>query len=359
MGCSGARDPELRYTTHPAFAEAIIRSLQDCGAIVSFGDDVARAGKYYERIHRATGMADVAKRTGANLIDFVAAGAREVRGSLLFPRKYLITNSYFAADVVINAASFRSHANIAISGAIKNMFGCVVGLRKQLIHNLFSGNPRQFSRVIADIHRVVKPDLSFLDVTTVLEGACLNPAVRPVGLIMASTDAVALDTVAAHAAGYGALPLWMTHYASKLGLGCNRIDDINVEGLDWASFRKARLQYPDMPFSTRPSSFHRATAVINNTVLRPRPVISAAQCTACGDCVDRCPVSCIEPVSKKFYRIDLTKCVDCGCCLRVCEENAVSLEFVGLARLIRAMAHRLPAKVDPKAPDRFDPAPAR
>ena len=113
--------------------EALIRLLQDCGAVVSFGDDIARAGKHYEQIWKVTGMREVAKRTGATLVDFVSAGAREVRGGLLYPRKYLVTNCYFEADVVINFANCRSHANIVMSGAIKNMFGCVVGLRSVLM----------------------------------------------------------------------------------------------------------------------------------------------------------------------------------------------------------------------------------
>ncbi len=326
MGCSGAREPELRYTTHPAFAEAIITTLLDCGALVSFGDDVARAGRYNETIYRATGMADVANRTGARLIDFVSNGAREVRGGLHIPRKYLITNAYFDADVIINAASFRSHGGIGISGAIKNMFGCVVGLRKQLIHNLFPGNPRKFGQVIADIYRAVEADLSFLDLTTVLEGANLSPAVSSVGLILASPDAVALDTVAAHAVGYEALPIWVTYYAGKFGLGCHAIDDICVHGLDWKSFDKAHLRYPDMLFTKKLSAYDRVSTVVNNSILRPRPVISALDCTACGDCAQRCPVDCIEPAPEgDAYQIDLGDCVDCGCCLKVCEDVSIAV----------------------------------
>src|ERR1035438_5228079 len=137
LGCSGAREPERRLTTHPAMVEAIVTAMQDCGARVSFGDCVARAGEHCEIIYRKTGMLEVAHRTGANLVDFVGTGAREVRGGLLVPRTYFVTNAYFDADVVINAASLRSHVGIGISGAMKNMFGCVVGLRKLRIHNLF------------------------------------------------------------------------------------------------------------------------------------------------------------------------------------------------------------------------------
>jgi uncharacterized protein (DUF362 family) len=148
MACSGLRNPEDRVTTHPLVVTAIITALQDCGAIVSFGDDVARVGKHCSQLWKTTGMWGVAQYTGAKLVDFVAVGAREVRGTLIYPRKYLVTNAYFNADVVINAANCRSHPNIILSGAIKNMFGFVVGIRKALIHELFWNNPRKFGRAI-------------------------------------------------------------------------------------------------------------------------------------------------------------------------------------------------------------------
>ena len=359
MGCSGARQPEARLTTHPLMVEAIITALQDCGAVVSFGDDVARAGKYCDAIYRATGMFDVAKRTGAMLVDFVTPGAREVRGRLAFPRSYLITNAYFDSDVVINAASCRSHVGIGLSGAIKNMFGCVVGLRKQLIHNLFPGNPRLFGRVIADIYRAIEADFSFLDLTSVAEAAGITLAVRPVGLILGSTDAVALDTVACQAIGYRELPIWASHYAGKFGIGCNVMDGIEIRGIDWPTFGRRSLKYPFVAPAMSIAAYDRATAILNQTVLRPRPVVKASECTGCGDCVRRCPVHCITPTRDSVYRIDLAHCADCGCCVKTCESGAINIEYVGLGKIVRQLMNRLPEIVEPKAPNALDPSPMK
>ncbi len=302
-------------------------------------------------------MSDVAKRTGASLIDFVSVGAREVRGGLLYPRKYLVTNAYFEADVVINAANCRSHAGIGMSGAIKNMFGCVVGLRKLLIHNLFPGDTRKFGRAIADIHRVIPADISFLDLTTVLEGHLNGKSIQPVGLMLASTDPVALDTVAAQTIGYQDVPIWTTHYGNELGVGCNDLEQISVRGIDWSSFEKPRLKYPRLSGNSRPPVYDHIKGLANHTVLRPRPVITEAKCTGCGDCVTRCPVRCIEPVGEKAYAINLKECADCGCCLKVCDAEAVNLEYVGMGRAIRLLTNRLPEKVDLPGANQFDPAP--
>ena len=95
MGCAGARAPADRYTSHPLVVESVIRGLQQAGAVVSFGDDVARSGAHCELIWRTTGMLDVANRTGARLVNLAAAahGKYVVRWSILditlFPTRTL------------------------------------------------------------------------------------------------------------------------------------------------------------------------------------------------------------------------------------------------------------------------------
>ena len=41
-----------------------------------------------------------------------------------------------------------------------------------------------------------------------------------------------------------------------------------------------------------------------------------------GDCVDVCPVDCIEEGDDQFY-IDPEICIDCGACIVVCPVDAI------------------------------------
>lgn len=341
MGCTSFRDPGERYTSHPAYVEAIIECLLDCGAHVTFGDDVSRTAQY-ERIWNKTGMSEVAERTGARLVDFVQAGGREVRGFLRFPRTHLITNLVFDCDLVVNAANCRSLSTVVLSGAIKNMFGVMLGRRKMRIHQMFP-DPSDFARVVVDVHRVARPAVSFLDLTSVIEGQYVADAVQPVGLVLGSTDTVALDTLAAHAIGYDDLTVWTSIHGHDAGLGSNRIDRIIVRGVNWDSVQKKRLLHPALEGPHSESLIGRITRRLNNTILRPRPVISTQTCSGCAACTNRCPVGAIHPDRHGTFSIDLSTCADCGCCLRVCEVGAVRSEFVGIGKGLRVLSGRLPS----------------
>jgi len=47
------------------------------------------------------------------------------------------------------------------------------------------------------------------------------------------------------------------------------------------------------------------------------------ECTACGSCVDECPVTAISE-GDPIYVIDADACTDCAACTEVCPVGAIS-----------------------------------
>ena len=47
-------------------------------------------------------------------------------------------------------------------------------------------------------------------------------------------------------------------------------------------------------------------------------------CTACGTCIDECPVEAIS--EGEIYKIDPDLCTDCGACADVCPVDAIHPE---------------------------------
>jgi len=54
-------------------------------------------------------------------------------------------------------------------------------------------------------------------------------------------------------------------------------------------------------------------------------IIDPDTCTACGTCIDECPVEAISE-GENFYTIDPDTCTDCGSCADVCPVEAISPE---------------------------------
>jgi len=48
------------------------------------------------------------------------------------------------------------------------------------------------------------------------------------------------------------------------------------------------------------------------------------ECTACGTCIDECPVEAIS--EGDIYKIDPELCTDCAACADVCPVEAISPE---------------------------------
>ncbi|SET47786.1 4Fe-4S binding domain-containing protein [Salinibacillus kushneri] len=55
-------------------------------------------------------------------------------------------------------------------------------------------------------------------------------------------------------------------------------------------------------------------------------ITSPCQGEKAGECVEVCPVECIEEGKDQFY-IDPDICIDCGACVSVCPVDAIVEEF--------------------------------
>ena len=54
----------------------------------------------------------------------------------------------------------------------------------------------------------------------------------------------------------------------------------------------------------------------------------AESCTACGDCVEICPVGAIEMVGDAVSKKD-NFCMGCGNCVNTCEMNSLTMKRIG------------------------------
>ena len=53
-------------------------------------------------------------------------------------------------------------------------------------------------------------------------------------------------------------------------------------------------------------------------------IIDAEKCSACGDCVEACPLDAIS-MQENAAKVDDQACGDCGACIDVCPTQSISV----------------------------------
>lgn len=327
--------PDAAVTTHPSVFAAVARALQRAGAALTYGDSPgfgSTAGAA-----RKAGIAQVAEELGVALADF--SDGRQVSfpdGRLI--KQFFLANGVLEADGVVSLPKFKTHGLTRITAAVKNQFGCVVGLRKGEWHARMPDVDR-FCQMLVDLNRCIAPRLFVCDAVVAMEGnGPRSGTPRAVGAIVASADPVALDATLARIAGLDPALVGTIVYGEESGLGT--ASDVEIAGDPLEEFVVPDFAVNRSPASTTgdrkgPVGFMRRFVV-------PKPVIRPERCTACGTCVSVCPVTpkAVDwatpagAADKQPPRHDYGRCIRCYCCQEMCPEGAIEIEVPPLGRII-------------------------
>jgi len=226
----------------------------------------------------------------------------------------------FDADAVINLPKLKTHSAGIYTGAVKNLFGCIPGLRKAEYHRL-APDPRDMGEVLTDIHQAVKVSLHIMDGVTAMQGEGPTAGtVYPAGKLLMSTDPLALDTVAVAMLGLGIEDIPILHSARARELGESSLRNIELAGDYFSPPRLKGFKLPKRLRSAKPRNYKVLIKVIDFLKARPRVDLNA--CKHCNMCVESCPVQAIDGDTKV---IDYSLCIECMCCHELCEHKAVEL----------------------------------
>lgn len=321
--------PEECTTTHPAVVEAVVRKIQQIGAVPIIGDS---PGGLYNKsvlrmVYNASGMSQVAEKTGAELnynTDFVEVEHPE--GKVI--KRLTVIKILEEVDAVISLSKLKTHGMTLFTGAVKNLFGVIPGTTKAEYH-LRMKELRDFSDMLVDICTYVRPTLSIMDGIEGMEGngpSAGNP--RKIGALLASTSPYALDVVACSLVGIAPQRVCTIQRAKERGICTDRLDDIQILGEEFEKLRIDDFKLPDggeVNFFER--FFGRDSSLSNflNYYLGPKPYFDHNTCVGCRDCQRSCPPNAITMVEGKPL-VDLKKCIRCFCCQELCLHKAVHVK---------------------------------
>lgn len=212
--------------TSPIFMQALIEEIQKANPAEIIIAEGTAIGLDTKKAFAANGYEEVARKTGARLLDLYDGEYEEVPtppGSML--PSISISKAVRQADFFINAPAMKTHVASTISVAMKNLKGTTTYEEKKRFH--YFG----LNQAIAELNAILKPDLHVVDGLIGLEGD--GPlAGTPVGLnlLMAGTDAVAVDTVAARLMGINPEEVPALSLAQSMGYGVGDEKEIRILG---------------------------------------------------------------------------------------------------------------------------------
>ncbi len=313
-----ARPPEAAVTTHPEVVRAVIRLVRQAGGAPVVGDSPGMGEE--EDVLRHSGILSVMKEEGAAIADFT--DSVNIKGTGRF-HHFEVAKSALAADAIINVPKLKTHGMMVMTGAVKNLFGCVPGKKKVQWHFNTGIDHESFARMLIELSMLLKPRLTVLDAVTAMEGngpGSGDP--RRLGLIIAGEDPLALDAVSAIIVGLHPMQIPVIRAARSLGIGETRIEKIQILGEEINDIMVKDFRIPRSTSTEWPIpewARHRL-----KDALTTRPVINYNECIRCRVCQNDCPRGAIGEVGGRL-KIDYRNCIRCFCCQEFCPEGAITV----------------------------------
>ena len=323
--------PEKGTATHPEFFQAVAKFLLTRGVKLSFGDSPAVGPP--EMAAKSSGLGQVADSLDIALADFVNAQDFEnPEGKLI--KQFRLAEGLIGIDGIINLPKIKTHGLMRLTGAVKNLFGCLPGVQKATFHARLK-DEFLFAEMLIDLAELLSPKLHIMDGVMGMEGnGPRNGSMRPIGLVMISTNPHAMDHCVARIMNLDPLLVPTLKIAQERGL--YQPEEIEILGEPLDSFVIDNFDVNRSRAST--TGGQKFYMELFRDWVTPKPVIDQDVCTMCGRCVSVCPAT---PKAVRFLngrqqapQYEYKHCIRCYCCQETCPYEAINIKTPLLGRLL-------------------------
>ena len=338
------KPPEAAVTTHPVLVSALAGLLLDAGAgEVIIGDSPGGpfSKSMLKRFYSRSGLTGVAEISSKIKLNYNTSWQKVSFSEGRVSKSFCIADFVTEADLIINIPKLKTHGLTRFTGAVKNLFGVIPGLKKGEYH-FKSPEVAYFCEMLLDLAELVKPDLNIMDAVVGMEGEGPSGGTpREFGYLLGSPAAEELDLAAAYLLGIKPLTA-----APQIKRGAMRglpsvIEELNLKGVPLKSPEDVDVPPPGGETNLLLNKLPAPLARWGEKFLKPRPVVNSNLCVGCGVCAKSCPVETIEleTVSEDDGKtndkvsIELENCIRCFCCQELCQYEAIRIKRPLLGRI--------------------------
>jgi len=212
---------ESGLITHPKLIIALAKMCKELGANTLVGE---RNGNIHKNFEHYPEIYNYAKVVDFDNEEITLRGPCKDNRVIDFPLP--LTKSVEEADVIINVPALRTHVLTKLSNSMKNLMGFLPKFTTKIIH--LAG----LDDAIVDLNKLINIDLTITDAIYSLSGyypSDLGQAMYT-NFLLASTDPVAIDAIAADIVGYIPDEIDTIRIGNLTGIGISDLKKIYFKG---------------------------------------------------------------------------------------------------------------------------------
>jgi uncharacterized protein (DUF362 family) len=220
------RTPEYAATTNPEVVATVVRLCFEAGAkkVKVFDHPVSDARRTYKQ----SGISDAAAAAGAAVTFMDDRKFKDMRINGQTLKSWPLYTEVFEADKVINVPIAKTHGTSKLTLGMKNWMG-VMGGQRGRIH-------QRIDESLVDLAMFIKPALTILDAVRILtdngpQGGNLAD-VKQLNMVIAGTDAVAVDAFGATLFGMKPADLGYVRIGHQLRLGSMDLAKMKIKKIN-------------------------------------------------------------------------------------------------------------------------------
>lgn len=322
------KKPEMAVCTHPIVVGAAVKVFCELGAKrVIVGESPAIAGS--TSAAKATGMYDIVVKNGGEWADFHKAVSIPAAQSCKSVMQFDFAAQFEEADVLVSIAKLKTHQLMQYTGAMKNLFGLMIGLDKAQCHYRFP-KKEDFAAFLTDLVVTAQPDYAIMDAIVGMEGPGGPGSGDPkkIGFLAASDNILALDWKCASLVGYNPYNILNLEQALRRQIWLTTPNEIETVGTAERLCRCSSFKIVKNPAETLGLMVPKILDVLAKKVFVKYPKINSNKCQQCRRCEEICPAHIIKMNGKGGVAnlIDKKQCLHCFCCHEICPAGAIKLK---------------------------------